>query len=117
MRIVVVVATVLEIPSNVNVPPGGPPIYPTSSPPEQPEQAWTTAPLVSTLLDDSASGVVSLGPTDQVPAEMERIQFTSSSYSSLVDKQFWEAGRGYKCSSGSRYGERQPDIGRSCQVS
>ena len=30
-----------------------------------------------TLLEDSASGVVSEGPVLQVPAEIERIQFTS----------------------------------------
>ena len=77
MRIVVVVATVLEIPSNVNVPPGEPPMYPTDSEPEQPEQDRIMAPLARILEEDSASGVVSLGPPLQVPAEMERIQFTS----------------------------------------
>lgn len=76
--IVLVVATELVTFVNVRVPPGEPPIYPISVVPEQPEQARDFAPLASVLVLDSASGVVSDGPADQVPAEMLRIQFTRS---------------------------------------
>ena len=105
MRIVVVVATVLEIPSNVNVPPGEPPIYPTDLEPEQPEQDCTLAPLATTFEEDSASGVVSEGPALQVPLLMERIQFTSLCYffffiSTLsVFRKSWAEEVSYKCSS------------------
>jgi hypothetical protein len=71
------VDTVLEIFENVRVPSVLPPIYPTDSDPEHPEQDITFAPPVSTLLDDSASGVVSVGPVAQVLADTSRIQFTA----------------------------------------
>ncbi|MAD84935.1 MAG: hypothetical protein CL912_18410 [Deltaproteobacteria bacterium] len=74
--IVLVVATELVTFVNVRVPPGGPPIYPMSLVPEQPEQSRDLAPDDSVLVLDSASGVVSEGPGDQVPAERLRIQFT-----------------------------------------
>jgi hypothetical protein len=78
MRMVVVVATVLEIPVNVNVPPGdGPPIYPTSVVFEHPEQERSLAPPPNVVPEASASGVVSLGPADHVPAAILRVQFTS----------------------------------------
>ena len=93
-------------------------MYPTDSEPEQPEQAWTTAPLARMLEDDSASGVVSEGPTLQVPAEMERIQFTSlcclESADCLVLEGHWET---YKCSSRPRYSQRKPYVCRRRQIS
>ena len=74
--IVLVVATELVTFVNVRVPPGGPPIYPMSFAPEQPEQSRDLAPEASVLVLSSASGVVSVGPGDQVPEERLRIQFT-----------------------------------------
>lgn len=80
MRIVLVVATELVTLVNVRVPPGEPPMYPMDFPPEQPLQSSDLAPFVSVLILDSASGEVSLGPGDQVPAAMSRIQFTRLSW-------------------------------------
>ena len=74
---VVVVETLLEISGKVRMPFELPPMYPTDSEPEHPEQDRIIAPPERILLEDSASGVVSLGPVVHVPADMSRIQFTS----------------------------------------
>jgi hypothetical protein len=84
MRMVVVTAAVLEIAGKVRVPPAEPPMYPTSEEPEQPEQETSFAPDARELLDDSPSGVVSLGPALHVPAEALIIQFTLLAYDSSV---------------------------------
>lgn len=44
-------------------------MYPMDLPPEQPEQVITTAPPAMVLELASASGDVSEGPPDQVPAD------------------------------------------------
>jgi hypothetical protein len=73
---VLLVDALLSTPTIFSVPPDGPPIQPTAWLPEHPLQETAFAPLESTLVEDSASGVVSAGPGVQVPWR-GRIQFTS----------------------------------------
>lgn len=69
IRIVVIVELVLEIAGNVKVPPDEPPMYPMDLLPEHPEQVTALAPPAIVLELASASGDVSEGPPDQVPAD------------------------------------------------
>lgn len=66
---VVIVELVLEIAGNVNVPPEEPPMYPMDLLPEHPEQVTDLAPPAIVFELASASGDVSEGPPDQVPAD------------------------------------------------
>lgn len=66
-------------------------MYPTSEPPEQPEQETSFAPDAICCWEDSASGVVSLGPALQVPDERLGIQFTWFFYSHQnFEREWWE---------------------------
>lgn len=69
------VDALLSTPTIRSVPSDGPPIQPTALPPEQPLQEMTLAPLERALVEDSASGLVSVGPGVHVPCK-GRIQFT-----------------------------------------
>ncbi len=81
---VVVVDARLDMFGKVREPSVLPPMYPTDSEPEHPEQEMIFAPPERVLVDDSASLIVSLGPVVHLPAETSRIQFTSFVYSPLV---------------------------------
>lgn len=63
------VELVLEIAGNVKVPPDEPPMYPIDLLPEHPEQVTALAPPSIVLELASASGDVSEGLSDQVPAD------------------------------------------------
>jgi hypothetical protein len=72
---VLLVEALLSTPTIRSVPSDGPPIHPTAWAPEQPLQEVVFAPLERVLVEDSASGLVSVGPAVHVPWR-GRIQFT-----------------------------------------